>query len=236
MNRRIYLALSKYASTNTSPPSTGTSNLSSWIENNPGLWSGLKWGAGSFGAAALLATLFGSKSPVGWGLLAALGGGAYGLHRGGYFTRKLPGGSDYIGDKPLTFYTAPRNMTYGDLAKQTGRTEEELLQINGRAGNPGDRSILKGEEVAVPDDHYNYEDTLKDLNALRTKVGIPTIDADKMDDTPQAIYVAPTDTTYAELAKKFGITEKQLRYINGGLDGKITRGEEVTVPEIPTMR
>ena len=52
-----------------------------------------------------------------------------------------------------------------------------------------------------------------------------------IDDYPQDIFIATEETTFAALAQKYGITEDELRYINGGISSdRIKKGKPIVVP------
>lgn len=56
----------------------------------------------------------------------------------------------------------------------------------------------------------------------------------RIDDYPQGTIIASEETTWAQLAQKYGITEAELRYLNGGLSSdRIKKGKAIVVPVIP---
>jgi len=130
-------------------------------------------------------------------------------------------------------YKVQKGDTLGGIAKKLKVKLNDLYKAN----NLNDESAKRlqiGQLLTIPGAPVEKNVTPGTITNQPAKAVVNAVDPVKnIDDYNQKIHVADKDTTYAEMARTFGITEAQLRHINGGItDARISQGEEIIVPII----
>ena len=121
------------------------------------------------------------------------------------------------GDNPARI-AKKLNVKVKDLMEANNLTAESAKKLR-----VGQLLNIPGKTVAT---NVKKDTTISDNKNIQVKSQKYNID-----DYPQDIFIATEETTFAALAQKYGITEDELRYINGGISSdRIKKGKPIVVP------